>query len=1331
MIQTTLMRFISRILILVLVFSSFTFSGLAQSFNPMPSMTLPSATATALGSYGAYPVSYANGTVNVSVPLYEIKTSQLTLPISLSCHTNGIKVHEAATNVGLGWSLNAGGVITRQVNDADDFGDNGYANVVIPNDRTPLIEEWDYYYGRASIHTGNTFGGQLKYDSRVDDFFYNYADNSGKFILKNTLAKNGPLSFTKMPYTNTSIDYDKTQKRFTITENDGVVYIFGKSIKDGKAAIETTETSIANYPTSQTDITAWYLTEMISADKSDTVFFKYSGLNYQTPRIYNSRFLESIFNDVTGRESGYTQQFSYSNVSQATIELEEIRYKNGKISFEYGNRDDNSERKIEKIVIYNLLAGNYSQLKSFDFKYSYFRGIDNEGQVRASGQIERRLRLDSIAERGIQSDGTSVTNPPYKFQYHGDGTIATLGSYGQDLWGYWNGVRQDNIFHRVSPQYHDMVADRKGNAEFLIRGTLSSIQYPTGGKTQFTMEPNQGWYDYTTIDTTFKRIDLQTLGAYGTENTDITFTATHDLSTDVLFTAENGCTSGNCITNDPVAYLYDLTANDQRNLLSHLGVGVVISNLPYRSNRTIELLKDHKYRVYFPTPYGYNSSLSPKYRLRLAINKAGIIKIEHNKHNDLVLAGGLRIKKITNNDANGSILKTTEFKYLKEYYVSPDLFRGDFSIVGSRYDFIQQRATGRDWKKIYNENPTVPMAGASNGSIAYEQVEEFETNGADTLGKTVYSFNRQIDDCYDFIPAASTDRNWKRNQLLNKKIFKKMESGMVMLSEQRNMYTDLPALPGDTIKGFIVRRKKDLHDRSVPGYNDPSGMAFGGTEFVCMISGTEVYWGSIFSPISAHQQVYRNVLSSTEDIQFLPSNLNPVSTKTQFFFENSDYLEPSRKEVILSNGDREIERYKYTYDYTSSQCKPNSCYEEYMINLKNLKNSFDIQAKAIYEEWWAKLVRRMNIMNGCFGLFDPWTAPDVPGYDDSIDCMEKNGMQVNDPRIKELYNQYRVLKNDYEANVAQIVNNYKSCKNSYVNCLQNQIATATTPYKALYKMQEINTVELIDDIKTLIPATDQNEYLISASKRNFQLLGNIVKPYQELKTEISNKLLYQTYIAQPENYLNFDMTFELYKDGNLTQDNIDKGPRNAYIWGYNGQYLVAKFNNAELNDVAYCGFESADKGGWTFTAARVKTSSKTGSMSLAFAPNNSSITRAGLDPLKKYIVRFWAKTYDGGLLGYPLLAGPDTNGWALYQIPVTNQTSFTLQIMDSFIDDISICPIDAKMSSMTYDPLVGMTSMTDDTGNITYYEYDALQRLKSIKDQNGNVVKHYDYHFKN
>ena len=55
----------------------------------------------------------------------------------------------------------------------------------------------------------------------------------------------------------------------------------------------------------------------------------------------------------------------------------------------------------------------------------------------------------------------------------------------------------------------------------------------------------------------------------------------------------------------------------------------------------------------------------------------------------------------------------------------------------------------------------------------------------------------------------------------------------------------------------------------------------------------------------------------------------------------------------------------------------------------------------------------------------------------------------------------------------------------------------------------------------------------------------------------------------------------------------------------------------------------------------------------------------------------------------------------------------------------------AQVTSYTYDPLVGVTSMTDSRGYTIYYEYDEFNRLQRTKDADSNILSENKYHYKN
>ena len=108
--------------------------GIGSNNLPVP----PSADVASLGQFTEYPVDINSGIAKVNVPLWMLEESDLTLPVSLNYHASGVKVDQIASCLGMGWTLNASGVISRVVKGLpDDCLDCEQANM-------PSLEQHDY-----------------------------------------------------------------------------------------------------------------------------------------------------------------------------------------------------------------------------------------------------------------------------------------------------------------------------------------------------------------------------------------------------------------------------------------------------------------------------------------------------------------------------------------------------------------------------------------------------------------------------------------------------------------------------------------------------------------------------------------------------------------------------------------------------------------------------------------------------------------------------------------------------------------------------------------------------------------------------------------------------------------------------------------------------------------------------------------------------------------------------------------------------------------------------------------------------------------------------------
>jgi hypothetical protein len=104
--------------------------------NLIPNVLPPTPDVASLGRFGKYAVSHFTGVPQISVPIYEVKVGDISLPISIDYHAAGIKLTDRPSSVGLGWALSTGGgSISRKAMGRPDELSDGY--IIAPTLQAP------------------------------------------------------------------------------------------------------------------------------------------------------------------------------------------------------------------------------------------------------------------------------------------------------------------------------------------------------------------------------------------------------------------------------------------------------------------------------------------------------------------------------------------------------------------------------------------------------------------------------------------------------------------------------------------------------------------------------------------------------------------------------------------------------------------------------------------------------------------------------------------------------------------------------------------------------------------------------------------------------------------------------------------------------------------------------------------------------------------------------------------------------------------------------------------------------------------------------------------
>ncbi|MBS1669105.1 MAG: RHS repeat protein [Bacteroidetes bacterium] len=369
-----------------------------------------------------------SGTAQVHIPICELASKELSIPVSLDyVDGRGVRTQEYASQVGLGWKINAGGSISRVVRGFPDEQPNGYLGTGqwgqkvytgyttsgYTNFFTTLYNispSYDYMFSGL-----NEPNGEPTVDGEPDLFnistpFFNFQfvfDQNGNPVFSNYTGY-------KIIPTNIYNSSNYTSSSFQIIDDKGNQFYFGNTINSTESSID----SIYGQLPSQPFITTWYLTKIISYNGKDIINFSYLA-DPNNDVNYNYSWMETqnyITNPATNKIYLSTGKNTITNpkfIQTISSTLGELDF-----NYSYTRLDDPSVPYLSSILLKAFnpqTLTNSTSLQTYSFNYNYFNsGSTNPNLL--------RLQLTGLSVTG----NTGATSNPLSIATFGYNTSASL-----------------------------------------------------------------------------------------------------------------------------------------------------------------------------------------------------------------------------------------------------------------------------------------------------------------------------------------------------------------------------------------------------------------------------------------------------------------------------------------------------------------------------------------------------------------------------------------------------------------------------------------------------------------------------------------------------------------------------------------------------------------------------------------------------------------------------------------------------------------------------------------------------------------------------------------
>jgi|GEM_PF-4937040 len=438
-----------KIFLLMYVLLSLLFTaqsgGTSESLNKITPLSPNSA---AFEKYGTIPVNLSAGVITPSIPLFNIQAGTNNFNVAINYSSQGLRVDELPTNLGMGWSLNLGS-ITRSIKD-------------LPDENFPRISEIGTISGDDNFYIGNSLANDI-IDSERDIFTLNVDGYSTKFILDNPDEIN--ISVKKVTLDDIKIkilitpnllatDKSNTPKLQVVTPN-GNKYYFG-----GNGGVETSfvrSNSEGSTPPASGDlVTGWMLSKIEYPDGKDVnIFYSNTILSYIDGI---SQTAEIRYKVPTSTETGSPQLMPPNTLTNyfrtRIVTPSYITYGKSKIVFETGNFIDvvpnTNFPKITNITVYSIKdepSISDQKLKSIFFDYNSYPSISigtNNYSTNTNRPFLSKIKFNDYLQNTIYE---------YNLQYNNPDKLPHRMSFSQDILGYYNGKNNKKFIFNSLKDY--------------------------------------------------------------------------------------------------------------------------------------------------------------------------------------------------------------------------------------------------------------------------------------------------------------------------------------------------------------------------------------------------------------------------------------------------------------------------------------------------------------------------------------------------------------------------------------------------------------------------------------------------------------------------------------------------------------------------------------------------------------------------------------------------------------------------------------------------------------------------------------------------------------